>query len=193
MKPVRSVLVVDDLAPTRGWLQQALQQAFDAPQVVEAESLASARAQAEAGPLPDLALVDLRLPDGHGSTLIRELRQRSDDLLIVVPTIFDDDAYLFEALRAGADGYVLKDHALPKLAQALRTLAAGQPSLSPPLARRLLRLADEHRLMLHGPERTLLQSRARGVPAAEAARLTGMENGAADAALRAVYTRLRSA
>lgn len=190
MKPIRTVLVVDDLAATRAWLRQALEQAFGAVRIDEAAALAPARALLRAGTAPELALVDLRLPDGNGTALIRELRRAHRDILIAVPTIFDDDAYLFEALRAGADGYVLKDHPMPRLAQALAALAGGQRPLSPPLARRLLRMADDGRLALQSGERALLQLRARGMTAADAARSTGMETAATDAALRAVYARL---
>ena len=64
---------------------------------------------------------------------------RRGDTLIVVATVFDDDAHLFPALRAGAQGYVLKDQAPEVLADMLKGIAAGQPPLSPSVARRLLR------------------------------------------------------
>jgi DNA-binding NarL/FixJ family response regulator len=57
----------------------------------------------------------------------------------VVATVFDDDAHLFPALRAGAQGYVLKDQSREQLADMLRGIVAGQPPLSPSIARRLLR------------------------------------------------------
>lgn len=189
MSEIRHALIVDDLAATRDWLRQALNLAFSEVRIVEAETLAQARTLARTTP-PDLALVDLRLPDGHGTVLIRELRQTRPRTLSIVPTIFDDDGYLFGALCAGAAGYLLKDHALPRLAQAVRAIVEGQPPLSPPLSRRLLQLATQQRLSLDTSQRALLQLRARGATAAEAAAGAGLEPAAASAALRAVYARL---
>ncbi|MEB2315266.1 MAG: response regulator transcription factor [Xanthomonadaceae bacterium] len=126
-------LVVDDQASSRAWLAQALEQAFPGIAIAAAGSLA------EAGRLldpPPLALIDLGLPDGPGVSLIERLRGRS---MCVVATVFDDDAHLFPALHAGAQGYVLKDQGHEALAEMLRGIAAGQPPLSPSIARRLLR------------------------------------------------------
>lgn len=130
-------LVVDDLAASRDWLALALRDAF--PDI----ALEFAGSIAEAMPLldhaPPLALIDLGLPDGSGVRLIERLHRDSPDTLCVVASVFDDDAHLFPALRAGAQGYVLKDQPHDALAEMLRGIAAGQPPLSPSIARRLLR------------------------------------------------------
>jgi len=130
-------LLVDDLAPCRDWLQRALQLAFPGIAVDQAGSIA--QAQPLLDPPPPLALVDLGLPDGSGLRLIEALQAASADTLCVVATVFDDDAHLFPALRAGARGYVLKDQPPEALADMLRGIADGQPPLSPSIARRLLR------------------------------------------------------
>ncbi len=127
-------LVVDDLPSSRVWLGQALALAFPGIRIEEAGSLAQAEAFL-ASP-PPLALIDLGLPDGSGLRLIERLRGR---VMCVVATVFDDDAHLFPALHAGAEGYVLKDQSHETLAEMLRGIAAGQPPLSPSIARRLLR------------------------------------------------------
>lgn len=127
-------LVVDDLPSSRVWLGQALALAFPGIRIEEAGSLAQAEAFL-ASP-PPLALIDLGLPDGSGLRLIERLRGRA---MCVVATVFDDDAHLFPALHAGAEGYVLKDQSHETLAEMLRGIAAGQPPLSPSIARRLLR------------------------------------------------------
>lgn len=132
--PFDRALVVDDLASSRAWLAQALVLAFPGIAIVEAGSLAEAVRSID--PPPPLALVDLGLPDGPGVSLIERLRGRS---MCVVATVFDDDAHLFPALHAGAEGYVLKDQGHESLAEMLRGIAAGQPPLSPSIARRLLR------------------------------------------------------
>ena len=132
--PFDRALVVDDLASSRAWLAQGLALAFPGIAIAEAGSLAEAARSID--PPPPLALIDLGLPDGSGMSLIERLRGRS---MCVVATVFDDDAHLFPALHAGAEGYVLKDQGHEALAEMLRGIAAGRPPLSPSIARRMLR------------------------------------------------------
>lgn len=127
-------LVVDDLPSSRDWLAHALHLAFPGITIDLAASLADASRLI--APAPPLALIDLGLPDGSGVQLIERLHKHT---LCIVATVFDDDAHLFPALRAGAQGYVLKDQNHEALADMLRGIAAGQPPLSPSIARRLLR------------------------------------------------------
>lgn len=134
---IARVLVLDDLAASRAWLAAAARAAFPAAVVVEAGTVAQALALLQ--PAPDLALVDLGLPDGSGIDVIGALRGAGADTVCVVATVFDDDAHLFPALRAGAQGYVLKEQAREQLAGMLRGIVEGQPPLSPSIARRLLR------------------------------------------------------
>ena len=131
---MQRALVVDDLAASRDWLARATTLAFPEIAIDFAADLAGAFACVE--PPPSLALVDLGLPDGPGTRLIEYLAARGT--VCVVATVFDDDAHLFPALRAGAQGYVLKDSPPEALAELLRGIVAGQPPLSPSIARRLL-------------------------------------------------------
>lgn len=137
MSDYTRALVVDDLAPSRHWLAQALRAAFPGIEILPAANLREARALID--PPPPLALIDLGLPDGSGVELIEALQRACAGTLCIVATVFDDDAHLFPALRAGAQGYVLKDQAPDALAEMLRGIAAGRPPLSPSIARRLLR------------------------------------------------------
>jgi len=130
-----NALLVDDLAHCRAWLRDALQRAFPGIAVAEADTLA--RAKTLLDPAPGLALIDLGLADGNGAQLIETLARQGT--LCIVATVFDDDAHLFQALRCGAQGYVLKDQTPDGLADMLRGIAIGQPPLSPSIARRLLR------------------------------------------------------
>lgn len=184
----RTAWIVDDLPQTRAWLRQALTLAFGELQVVEAASLAAAqRAQLGHG-WPDLALVDLHLPDGHGNELIARLHRARPDACVLVPTIFDDDAHLFEAICAGAAGHLLKDQPVEVLADLLRAHDAGAaPTLSPSLARRILRALDAGGADIADTARHYLQQRARGVAATEALARTP----AVGAAVRAAVDRLR--
>ncbi|MBS0589091.1 MAG: response regulator transcription factor [Proteobacteria bacterium] len=135
MTALTRALIVDDLASSRQWLARAARQTFVDIEIVQAASLTQARALCE--PAPSLALIDLGLPDGSGIGLIETLHPLGT--LCIVATVFDDDAHLFAALRAGAQGYVLKDQAPDALAAMLKGIANGQPPLSPSIARRLLR------------------------------------------------------
>ena len=131
-------IVVDDHPAARQWLTAAVLEAFPGIEVTEAIDLATARA-ALARRLPDLAVIDLGLPDGSGIDLIREIHQLAPDASKIVSTVFGDDQHLFDALRAGAEGYVLKDEAQDKMRTMLKGITEGEPPLSPSIARRLLR------------------------------------------------------
>lgn len=134
---IGKTLLVEDLPASQQWLSDMLTTAFPHVDVRLAANLAQARSQLE-GFVPDLALIDLGLPDGSGVQLIRALSGAYPDCLCVVSTIFDDDQHLFPALNAGAQGYLLKDQPAEEQITLLRGIAAGRPPLSPEIAARLL-------------------------------------------------------
>ena len=80
---------------------------------------------------PDVAVLDVRLPDGDGVTVCRELRSRMPDLRVVMLTSYSDDEAVFEAIMAGASGYLLKQILGQDLVAAVRTVAAGGSLLDP--------------------------------------------------------------
>ena len=94
----------------------------------------------------DLAIIDLGLPDGSGIQLIRALMGDSPDAadvhamstVCVARTVFDDDAHLFAALSAGAQGYLLKGETIDVVRLRLQAAMAGEPVVSPAIARRVL-------------------------------------------------------
>lgn len=186
-------LVLDDLAPTRVWLARALQQAFPGIAVAEAGSLAEAFAQCERDP-PPLALVDLGLPDGSGLRVIERLVPQGT--LCVVATVFDDDAHLFPALRAGAQGYVLKDQDGATLSDMLRGIVAGQPPLSPSIARRLLRHFQPVAAPVEPPssltprETEVLRLIAKGLTIADVGEVLGISRHTASGYVKEVYRKL---
>jgi len=188
--PARA-LVVDDLASSREWLTRALRLAFADIEVVAAATLAQARACCT--PPPPLALIDLGLPDGSGIELIEQLQPRGT--LCIVATVFDDDAHLFPALHAGAQGYVLKDQAPEALAAMLAGIAAGQPPLSPSIARRLLRhfaaLAPAAPpAALTARESEVLRLVAKGLSAGEVAQLLQLSRHTVAGYLKEIYRKL---
>lgn len=132
------VLVVDDLPEALAMLQEAVIQAFPAARQVAARSLREAR-EAIGHQAFDLALIDLGLGDGQGQELISLLAQTQPGCAVVVATIYDDDDNLFQALQAGAQGYLLKDQSTAWLVHQLQGIAQGRPPLSPAIARRLLK------------------------------------------------------
>ncbi len=93
---------------------------------------------------PDLVLMDVRMPRMDGLTATREIKQEHPGTSVLVVTMHDDPDYLFEALRAGAAGYVLKDATRKDMLSAIRRVLSGESPLEPDLAARLLRrLAHE--------------------------------------------------
>jgi DNA-binding NarL/FixJ family response regulator len=191
-----AALVVDDLASSREWLTRALMLAFPGIAVRAAGSLAEAYAQWD--PPPPLALVDLGLPDGSGVSLIERLQQRDPACVCVVASVFDDDAHLFPALAAGAQGYVLKDQGPELLAEMLRGIAAGQPPLSPSIARRLLRHfrpapaeLPEGEEPLTARESEVLRLIAKGLTVQEVAQVLTLSRHTVAGYLKDVYRKLR--
>lgn len=136
-------LVVEDHPQTRAFLVDLLERSFGA-RVKAFETLRASLRWLEAGapnepPAPlGLALVDLGLPDGSGLELVRALGRLQPGAIPVVVTIFDDDAHLFDAIAAGAQGYLLKSEPAEVLASTLRRIERGEPPLSPAIARRML-------------------------------------------------------
>lgn len=187
-------MIVEDLPDSRVWLTQILQQAFPDIAIELANNLAEARVALESR-IPDLALIDLGLPDGNGVDLILALSREHPRCQCVVTTIYADDAHLFPALRAGATGYLLKDQLQSRLVTQLRGIAAGEPPLSPVIARRLLKVFDpeptetglEH---LSPRERETLILIAKGYRLNEVADSMGVTRNTAAGYIKNVYRKL---
>jgi DNA-binding NarL/FixJ family response regulator len=97
------------------------------------------------GELPDVILTDIGLPGMTGTEGIRILKERYSDLPIVALTIYDDEEEIFDALCAGASGYLLKDTQPARLLECLREVISGGAPMSPEVARRVVRLFREFR------------------------------------------------
>ena len=183
-----SALVVDDLGPSRDWLAQALRLAFPGIVIATAGSLQQAFALSD--PAPPLALIDLGLPDGSGVQLIERLAPLGT--LCIVATVFDDDAHLFPALRAGAQGYLLKDQSHDAIAAMLSGIAQGQPPLSPSIARRLLRHFQpvQETPPLRPREIDVLRLTAKGLTLAEVADALQLSRHTVAGYLKDIYRKL---
>ncbi|MEJ7138351.1 response regulator [Amphibiibacter pelophylacis] len=134
---MKTILLLEDLPRIRLWLHGLAKQVFPDAVVHEADSVKSALALVDAHPI-DLALLDLGLPDGSGVTVVSALRERQPGAVSVIVTIHDDDEFLFPALQAGAQGYVLKDQSSGRLLEQLARLVQGEPALTPSIARKVM-------------------------------------------------------
>lgn len=97
---------------------------------------------------PDVVLLDIRMPRYDGLWTLRRLRERGSTVPVLVLTTFDDDDVIFDAIQAGARGYVLKDVTLDQLTHAVTTLAAGGTMISPAITDRVLRAVRSGNLLL---------------------------------------------
>ncbi|MEH0445217.1 MULTISPECIES: response regulator transcription factor [unclassified Streptomyces] len=130
-------MVVDDEALVRSGFELILN-ASDGIQVVATAQGAQA-VDAVRRERPDVVLLDVRMPDVDGLTVLREIQTLPEPPTVAMLTTFDTDEYILTALRSGAAGFLLKDTEPEQLAQLVRTLAAGGVVMSPKASRALLR------------------------------------------------------
>jgi len=134
---MKEAIILEDMPESQEMLREVVKAAFSGVSIHCVADLASAIALIKQISF-DLALIDLALPDGDGTTVVQAMSSRFPNCMIVVASLFDDDGHLFPALRAGAHGYLLKDQAPEQLIAQLRGINDGYPPLSPSVARRLL-------------------------------------------------------
>jgi DNA-binding NarL/FixJ family response regulator len=133
--PVR-VLIVDDHAVVREGLRHVLTAAEGFSVVGEAANATEALGLAETV-RPDVVLLDLTMPGMSGLEAAAELRRRASGVRILVLSMHEQDEYVLEAVRGGANGYILKDAGPAELRAAIRAVGAGGEYFSPAVARRL--------------------------------------------------------
>ncbi len=186
-------LIVEDLPDARDWLLAAMGEAFPGIEIDTAANLADARSRLR-GRLPQVALIDIGLPDGSGIDLIDELNRQHPEVLSVVTSVFDDDTHLFAALGAGASGYLLKDQSREDLTGMLQRIAEGQPPLSPAIARRLLGFfgprEDREATRLTARERDVLGLIAKGYTTAKVADFLNITRNTASGYVKQIYSKL---
>jgi two-component system NarL family response regulator len=134
---------VDDQELFRRGLTMLLSVEPDIQIVGEAGDGATAAALAAASS-PDIVLMDVRMPKLSGIEAITAVRDAAPDARIVMLTVSDEEADLYEAIKGGASGYLLKDASTDEVAQAVRVVADGQSLISPSMAMKLL---DEFKQM----------------------------------------------
>jgi DNA-binding NarL/FixJ family response regulator len=131
------VLVCDDHALFRRGLQMVLEQEPDLELVGEASDGAEA-IQKALDLVPDVILMDVRMPKRSGIEAAGEIRDALPHVKILMLTISDEEADLYEAIKAGASGYLLKEIPIEEVSDAIRSVWAGQSRISPSMASKLL-------------------------------------------------------
>lgn len=166
--PIR-VFLVDDHDVVRRGLHALIDEAEDVEVVGEAASAGMALAGISREQ-PDVAVLDVRLPDGSGVEVCRDIRSRHPEVNCLMLTSFSDDEALFDAIMAGASGYLLKDVRDHDLVATIRRVAAGESLLDPALTGKVLeRLRrgnepdDPRMASLTDQERLILEHVAEGL------------------------------
>ena len=139
------VFLLDDHEVVQRGVRELLEQADDIEVVGEAGTATEALPRIPPT-LPDVAVIDMRLPDGDGVEVCREIRSNHAEIQCLILTSFADDEALFDAIMAGAAGHLLKQIKGTDLVDAVRPVAGGQSSLDPQVTARVL----EH--LRKGPE-----------------------------------------
>lgn len=134
---MKNALLVEDHDDTAQWMTEVVTKSFPSIQVTLVATIEDAIKALKSRPF-NLALVDLNLPDGSGISVISHITRHCNTTYSVVTTIFDDDEHVFEALRAGAKGYLLKDKSEKRIIRQLQGITSGEPPLTPVIANRIL-------------------------------------------------------
>lgn len=136
MKKIR-VLIADDQMLMRQGLETLLELEPDLQVVGQASDGAEAVELVEQLK-PHVVLMDVRMPRMNGVDATRQIRARAPETQVIILTTFDDDEYVFEGLRAGAMGYLLKDVSAEDLTDAIRRVARGEALIQPSIARKVV-------------------------------------------------------
>ena len=191
LKPI-TVLLVEDDAHTREGLGEAVRRDPGLCLLGDAGTYAEARERL-ARHRPDVLLIDLGLPDGDGTELIRQACSDGSPTQAMVITVFGDERHVVRALEAGATGYLLKDADLDQIAASIRQLADGQCPISPAIARYLLRRFQPDpapAVNLTDREAEVLSLVAKGYSYAEIAEGLALSVHTARAHIRNIYGKL---
>jgi DNA-binding NarL/FixJ family response regulator len=158
MEPIK-ILIVDDHEVVRDGISVMMGRQQDFTVVGEARNGLEALDQARRLQ-PDLVLMDLRMPDMDGVAAMRRIRDEYPSIKFIVLTTYDSDEYIFDAIEAGAKGYLLKDASREELFQAVRAVHRGESLIEPGVASRVLdRLAQLSRQAVQRPPASVLSER----------------------------------
>lgn len=191
------VIVCDDQAIVRDGLEMLLKLEKDIEVIGVAQDGAEAIELAELK-APDLMLMDLKMPGMTGVEATRRILAKNDQMKILVLTTYDDDAWVFDAIRAGASGYLLKDTPRQQVLDAIRGTVAGKSFLDPNIAGKLLKQTSSQQLHpasnlteeLTNREENVLRLMARGLTNSEIAEKIHLSEGTVRNHVSAIFTKL---
>ena len=193
---MKIAMIVEDMPESQQMLREVVSTAFPGIHTYCAFDVAGALKMIRQFQF-DLVLIDLSLPDGEGGTVIEAVSARFPESVIVVATIFDDDSHLFPALRAGTQGYLLKDEEPELLVKQLQGIRECRPPLSPAVARRILTHFHEEELrqanaqeVLSPREREVLGQLARGISITTIAQEMGISHHTVGDHVKNIYRKL---
>ncbi len=193
---MRHILIIEDHEDTRLWWLEHLAEVFSAARLQGVVTCEEAR-RLLAAVQYDLALIDINLPDGSGIDLVREIKQKTPSTHCVISTTFDDDGHIFDALRAGAEGYLIKDQPHEEQILQLRKVLDGEPPLSPGVAGRILSFFTAPAARDEGftekltrRECDVLQLLAKGYSRPETAEILGLSNNTVASYTKVIYQKL---
>lgn len=193
------VIVIEDDDRLRGYALNALSRTDDITLVGDAGSVEGGLPLIDLS--PDLVLLDLGLPDGSGIRIIEAARERAPGCRVLVFTVFEDRASVLNTLKAGADGYILKDTTAEMMLAHVRATLAGETPISARAASHLLSLvrdepaaaepANPEAPHLSPRERELLEYLARGLSRKEAARVMELSPHTVAEYMQGIYRKLQ--
>jgi len=189
MKPIR-VLLADDHPVVRAGMEGLLAHEADIEVIGEAVDGQEAVEFADRL-LPDVVLMDLRMPRMDGVSAIAEIKRLHPEINVLVLTTYDTDADILRAVEAGATGYLLKDAPREQLYDAVRATASGRSSLAPAVAKRLMqRVREPWNAGLSSREIEVLELVRRGLSNREIARNLHVSEATVKTHLVHVYSKL---
>jgi two-component system, NarL family, response regulator DevR len=163
-RPAIRILLVDDSELVRRGIKTVLATQTEPPMRVVGEAGNVADAVTEAvRHRPDIVLLDIRLPDGSGLDACRQIAQKAPESRVIVLTSYSNDNFVYEAVTAGAQGYLMKEIDPIGLIQAVQDVAAGRSILDPDATSRVLRLLRGNGGGEHGADLSILSTQERRV------------------------------
>jgi len=188
------VLLADDHAVVRKGIREFLEEASDIVVVAEAADGEEAKRLIRRH-LPDVAILDVRMPEATGIEVTRWIRSTFSSIGVLILSAYDDDPFVMAALRAGANGYVLKTAAAEEIVAAVRAVHRGQSALDTTIARKLLtHLTGEHAAMpvedLTPREREVLTLAAKGLTNRAIGQSLGISDRTVQGHLANIYAKL---
>ncbi len=196
---VQTVLILEDHPDAAKVLESVCHKTFPSVKVESTNRIKDALKLLETQRF-DLALIDIGLPDGNGIEVVQSIKANSQQTKCVMTTIFDDDENLFNALRAGADGYLIKGHSPEELQQFLEDVIAGKLALSSNIAQSILnffRTADKEAVTaeefpedLTSRESEILQLIAKGCQVKEVSNLLVISSNTVSHHIKNIYSKL---